>query len=198
MEIAYVSDFTLTPASPLNGFAKRYGDTRISEHAGLDIVSIATPNNGHETLDALLLQKVGAGLPEAGRISRADDTSMLLGLQSDQCFLVSESQRLQPADELKQLLGSAAYLSDQSDSWAVLEVSGPQSLKALERICPINISANVFDEHAVARTSMEHLSVIIHRHSDDGYRLYSPRSSANSFLHAVTESLYNVCSTIQG
>jgi len=198
METAYVSDYTLTPASPLNGFSKRYGDTELSEHPALDIVSLATPNGGDETLNALVLEKVGAELPETGRISRADDSSMFLGLQPDQCFLVSESQRLQPALELKNLLGDAAYVSDQSDSWAVLEIKGPKAHAALERICPIDISANVFDEDSVARTSMEHLSVIIHRHGTDGYRLYSPRSSANSFLHAVTESLYNVSSTTQG
>lgn len=193
-----MSDYSLTPASPLNGFTKRYGETLVSEHPDLDIVSIATPAGGEESLHALLLEKVGAGLPETGRISRAEDSSMFLGLQPDQCFLVSESQRLQPALTLKSLLGDAAYVSDQSDSWAVLEIRGPKASDALERICPIDISVNAFDEDAVARTSMEHLSVIIHRHKSDGYRLYSPRSSANSFLHAVTESLYNVSSTTQG
>ena len=193
-----MSDFTLTPDSPLNGFTKRYGDTYVSEHPALDIVSVATPAGGDEKLSALLREKVGTGLPGTGHISRADDSSMLLGLQPDQCFLVSESQRLQPALELKKLLGDAAYVSDQSDSWAVLEIKGPKAHAALERICPIDVSSGAFDENAVARTSMEHLSVIIHRHGTDGYRLYSPRSSANSFLHAVTESLYNVSSTTQG
>lgn len=193
-----MSDFTLTPASPLNGFSKRYGDTHLSEQSALDIVSVATPNGGHDSLNTLMMQKVGAEIPLAGRISRSADSTVLLGLQSDQCFLISETQRLKPAHELKSLLGDAAYLSDQSDSWAVLDLTGPMCLQALERICPVDISASAFDMDAVARTSMEHLSVIIHRLGHDGFRLYSPRSSADSFLHAVTESLYNVCSTAPG
>ncbi len=198
MELAYVSDFTLTPAAALNGFSKRFGKNELVEQCDIDIVSIATPNGQHDKLSALLEQKIGAALPATGKISRADDTLALLGLQPDQCFLVSSLQRPDAAKALKSLTGDLAYLSEQTDSWAILDLTGPDSFAALERICPINISKHAFEQDAVARTSMEHLSVIIHRLGDEGYRLYSPRSSADSFLHAVTESLYNVCSTTTG
>jgi len=190
-----VSDLTLHAEKALAGYDKRFGDTRICEVADLDIVSIATPNHQHDDLDALVKSKLGTRLPAVGKLTHSNDELMLLGLQTDQCFLVTTSTRVNPEKALKELLAEKAYLSDQSDSWAVLEITGPDSTEALARICPLDLASDAFYEDSVARTSMEHLSVIIHRSGPDGFRLYSPRSSASSFLHAVTESLYNVTTT---
>ncbi len=191
-----MSDFTLHPEEALLGYSKRFATTTLTENSLLDIVSIAIPTSKHDELSQLLESKVGLSIPKTGERSLFKD-STLLGLQADQYFLVSEGRRDTPAATLKTLLGNAAYLSDQTDSWVVLDIQGPDSHAALERICPIDLSADVFLENHVARTSMEHLNVIVHR-LDNGFRLYSARSSANSFLHAVTESIKNVSSTIAG
>jgi len=157
---------TLIAADPveeaLQGYSKRFAKTTLTENSHLDIVSIAIPQTKHAELNQLLESKVGLSLPETGERSSNEDTT-LLGLQTDQCFLVSEGRREAP----------------------------------LERICPIDLGADVFQANKVARTSMEHLNVIVHP-IDNGFRLFSARSSANSFLHAVTESLRNVSSTITG
>ena len=196
MEIDYVSDFTLHPEEALQGYSKRFAKTTLTENSHLDIVSIAIPQTKHAELNQLLESKVGLSLPETGERSSNEDTT-LLGLQADQCFLVSEGRREAPAAAMKTLLGNSAYLSDQTDSWVVLDIQGPDSHAALERICQIDLGADVFQANKVARTSMEHLNVIVHP-IDNGFRLFSARSSANSFLHAVTESLRNISSTITG
>jgi len=185
-----VSDYTLHAEAALKGYAKRFGQTYLTENNALDIVSIAIPDAKRETVRKLLENKVGLSIPDTGHRSIGTNTT-LLALQADQYFLISDGHRDAPAAALKTLLGDAAYLSDQTDSWVVLDIQGPESHLALERICPIDISADVFQSHHVARTSMEHLNVIVHR-IDNGFRLLSARSSANSFLHAITESLHNV------
>jgi len=88
---------------------------------------------------------------------------------------------------LAQELATTAAVTDQSDSWVVLEVSGERSHDVLERICPIDLHDSQFPDGAVARTMMEHLSVIVVR-SSNRFVLLSPRSSADSFRHALTQS----------
>lgn len=186
---------TLHPVSALGGFSALIGDTQVQELTSLSIVSIATPETKHDELDQHLRANTTMGLPRVGFVNRADNGVALLGLQTDQCFMVSPIQQSNSVFALSQMLGETAYLSDQSDSWVVLDLIGPSVRTALERICPIDLNATVFDQNTVARTSMEHLSVIIEQPTDSHFRLYSPRSSASGFLHAVTQSIKNISST---
>jgi len=89
-------------------------------------------------------------------------------------------------------LGDNAYCTDQSDSWVTLELTGPNALHALERICPVDLRPDIFTVGSVARTTMEHLGVIIARVGEDQYWLMSASSSAESFLHAITLSVNNI------
>ena len=187
-----MANSTLASVAPLHHFSHRFGDTELREVTDLDIVSLAVSVNAKASLDTLLQQKIGLSFPIAGTVQRNGDDIALLGLQIDQCFMVTPSQQLSPLAAVASITESAAYLSDQSDSWAISELQGPSAVRALERICPIDLSSTVFGEHSVARTVMEHISVIIERPTEQSYRLYSPRSSSNSFLHAVTVSLENV------
>jgi sarcosine oxidase subunit gamma len=83
-------------------------------------------------------------------------------------------------------LGGAGYTTDQSDSWVVLEISGPDTLAALERLCPLNTAT--MPENGYGRTTMEHMGAAILRLADDRFLLMSASSSARSFLHAVETS----------
>lgn len=86
----------------------------------------------------------------------------------------------------------AIFLNDQSDSWMMLRMSGTRCRQALERICPLDLHPDMFELDDVARTVMEHLSVVILRESEDGFLLLSPRSSARSFVHEIEVSVTNV------
>jgi sarcosine oxidase subunit gamma len=102
-----------------------------------------------------------------------------------------------PIDAAKALLGKSLSkqmaMTDQSDSWVILALSGPQSRRTLARICPIDCSESAMLIGTTARTSMEHLGAIITRRPDEGdhqpcFWLLSARSSAASFLHTITGS----------
>ena len=198
-----MADFSLTPDSPLAGYSLMFEDTLLQEVTGLQLASVAVPHNGLQGLNARLQSLCKADFPQAGLCTRVYDLSIagnnstvtLLGLQADQCLLSVESKSLpvhQAYSQLQSELEDTAYLTDQSDSLAVLDVKGALALPALERIIMLDLS--VFSSSTVARTMMEHLSVIIELPSPQHARLYSPRSSAKSFLHAVQTSLNNVCS----
>ena len=94
--------------------------------------------------------------------------------------------------DLEQKLAGIAYTTDQTHVWVALDIGGPATLTALERICPVDLDISAFDIGAVARTSMEHLGVIITRITKTNFRLFSASSSAGSFLHALETSIENI------
>lgn len=188
---------TLNAITALNGLSINQGGTRLVESPPLSIVSLATPQGGKQRLDKQLHLQFGAGLPATGKISRQGnavegDEFALLGLQPDQCLLVSNKQWPDPVAHVESLLDDCAYITDQSDSWAILSIKGPLCRSALERVCSIDLASGAFDESSVARTAMEHLSVIIEQTGTDEFRLYSPRSSAQSFAEMLGTSLKHV------
>ena len=169
----------------------------------MQLVSMAVPIGGTSALDDRLQSLWNVNFPQAGKCIRANDASIagfkttiaLMGLQADQCLISIDSDLLadhQAFAHLKTALAETAYITDQSDSLAVLDLQGSLAQPALERICMLDLS--LFDSSTVARTVMEHLSVVIEIPSSQHARLYSPRSSAKSFLHAIQTSLSNVSS----
>lgn len=179
----------LTACSPLNHYDRRFAATRLKEWANLSIFSIALSHE-QSRAKALVKETLNLSWPACGTSTLLDDASMrLLGLQSDQVFAVTHDHTA--FAELEKL-SPTAFTTDQSDSWVKLQLVGPKAISALERICPLDLHASVFKTGDVARTVMEHLSVIILCQGPNDYFLLSPTSSAQSFLHALEVSLQNV------
>ena len=153
----------LTALPPLGGYDQAFGPNRLVERSDLAITSVALPQG--QTL-----------APPSGA------TAIPTG--PDQVFLLA------PMGAEHDLAG--AYATDQTHGWAILDLSGPDSVSAFVRCCHRDLHPDSFAVGASARTVMEHLSVVILRQAKDGFRLMSPSSSAASFLHAVETSLQNV------
>ena len=164
-----------------------------AEVTGMAIAAVAPPLGGEAALRNAVSLAVGADLPQVGQMSRSKDQHiMLLSLQPDQVFVLAENDGAATLDMFTTSIGNAAYVTDQSDGWAVVRISGPRSREALERICPIDLDPDLFGIGAVARTLMEHLGVTILREDEDAYLLMSARSSGLSFWHAIETSLRNI------
>ena len=182
---------TLKPKTPLNGFAHDFGGTSLTEVAEMALVSIATPRGGADALQSAVRSAYDCDLPVPGATSEGGGTRFL-GLQQDQVFAMFPYAGDTAIAEIRQALGDTGYYTDQSDSWALLRLSGEAAVPALERICPVDLDRAAFPIGAVARTAMEHLGVIILREETDGFLLMAARSSAANFLHAVEQSVRNV------
>ncbi|WP_419913224.1 sarcosine oxidase subunit gamma [Hoeflea sp.] len=184
---------SLTANSPLDGFRQDFDGIEIAEVLDLAIVSIATPQGREAELASAVSEAYGIALPAVGTSIKAGSAEIrFLGLQPGQCFSVFERQDDRPVETITRKLSDSGYFTDQSDSWAVLRLSGERSREALERICPLDLHPGKFEPGAVARTAMEHLGVIILRDEDNAFMLFSARSSAPSFLHAVITSANNI------
>lgn len=183
----------LEAISPLGDFDETINSVRIREIAGFGLIALAVPMGGEKAFATALKKETGCALPEPGHFtSNSGKGVLLIWTQRDQVFLFNGDETPMQEISLREKFATRAYVTDQSDGWAVLEVSGERALEALERICPINLNPAVFYEGMAARTVMEHLGVLILRTASDKWLLLSARSSALSFLHAVTQSAKNL------
>jgi len=186
-------DFVLRSRSAFGGYSRDFEVVTLSELADHALVSIATPLGGEEVLAAAVRKFYGVNLPVVGRsTASAIDESRFLGLQPGQSFLMFIYDGDRAVDIVSDNLGNAGYYTDQSDSWALLALKGERCHQSLERICPLDLHETVFPVGSVARTTMEHLGVIIFREDTNSYILMSPASSAQSFLEAVETSVLHV------
>jgi len=186
----------LSALSALGNFSEEMNSISVSEVSDLGIVSMAIPSETRDALSDVINQHYSVALPAIGKLTQSQTSNArFLGLQQDQLFMLFDYDGDRASEEISAKVNAKeqlAYLSDQSDSWVTLRISGDRCLDALERICPLDIHPSAFPAGSVARTSMEHMATIIMHESEGSYLLLSLRSFAHSFLHAVTTSIKNI------
>ena len=185
------SSLKLKAVSPLDGYSQDFGTVLIEELADKALVSIAEPLGPKTKFKAAIKKAFGAAWPEIGKSTVSKKGYRLMGVQSDMAFALFDHPGGLADTAIKASLKNAAYCTDQSDAWCMIKVSGEGIYAALERICPLDLSEQSFKPGAVARTSMEHLGVIVLKEDKDSFVLMGATSSASDLLHAVTVSVSN-------
>lgn len=186
-----MAEITLTATPALAGTDIRIGDGRIRSREDLAIVSVAVPLGGQAALVAALKRAYGLAMPEPTRSTAAKDIRAIR-TSPDQLMLIFPHLAPDANASVQAALKGAAYTTDQTDGWAVLELEGAAVLPALERLCPLDLAATAFPDGAFARTVMEHMGAMILRLAADRFLLLCASSSAGSFLHAVETSFHYV------
>ncbi len=89
------------------------------------------------------------------------------------------------ADQLRSTLGDAASVTEQTDAWVIFDLVARDGRLAalLERLCNVDFTAA--PDGFATRTVIDHLGVYLIRQGADAARIYGPRSSAQSLLHAL-------------
>ncbi len=188
-----MSEYTMTALPALGGYQASFDGVTLQEVTATAIVSIAIPLGGDDAMAKALQDAYGTAIPRAGHTSLANDgATRFLGMSSEQMFAVFDHAGAHALDVIAGNLKDAGYYTLQSDNWVALRISGPRSRDALERICPIDLNSAAFPQGKVARTTMEHLGVIIYPDDTDSFILLSGSSSAGSFLHALETSIHNI------
>jgi sarcosine oxidase subunit gamma len=195
---------SLTAQSPLGGYKMIVDGTSLIEVTGLSMVSVAPLAGSQAAFQTATAKLFKTGKSDSSKPSATmaldrpgKQRCILMPSAQNQWFLCFDDDDTNPIDAAKALLGKSLSkqmaMTDQSDSWVILALSGPQSRRTFARICPIDCSASAMLIGTTARTSMEHLGAIITRRPDEGdhqpcFWLLSARSSAASFLHTITGS----------
>lgn len=97
------------------------------------------------------------------------------------------------AVSLQESIGAPASISDQSDGYAVLRLSGSKVREMLAKLIPIDVHPRAFRPGDVASTVASHMGVTLWRLHDaaDGSPVFEMavfRSFAAAFWHALSES----------
>ena len=193
------STFTLTASSPLYGHSTIVDGASLFEVSPRSIVSVSPfPGNEAEFNTAIdKLFNVAYPSPTKAFEQIGKNACVLLPSSHGQWFLCFDDEVSDPLARAGELLGrmtsSQVAMTDQSDAWVILALTGPLIYMTLERICPIDCSLPEMPIGATARTMIEHLGTIILRRPDDTngnpcFWLMSARSSATSFLNVITAS----------
>ena len=180
----------LSATSSLDGYDEEIGTIRLREISNQSLIAMAIPL-GEETKFKNSIKNIfGLKMPSPDKSVKNKDTR-ILSTQPDQIFVLTKRTD-DPEKSMAIEFDGSAYITDQTDAWVILEISGSSSREALERICQLDLDKEIFQLDSMARTSMEHMSAIIIRKADDTFYLMSASSSAKSFLHAVELSAQHV------
>lgn len=180
----------LISAPPLAGYDQSFAGVRLHAPADFAVVSIALPLGNEAAAQKAIKAAFGSALPDVGK-SVLSKGVRLVRMSLDQGFVIFTHKTPDAEPFAAQKLKGTAYTTDQTDVWTGLILSGANARMALERICPIDLHPGAFAVDDSARTTMEHLGVLIIRVGDDGFLLMSASSSAKSFLHAIETSIAN-------
>ena len=188
-----MSDYELLAESPLGGVEIELDGFNITEVTDKSLVMVALPREQFKDIESSIDNSCGLKLPEIENSTKSSDSSITLWrLQKNQVLAYFTYEGSDAESNLSSRLSAPAYYTDQSDTWAMIRVSGERSRDVLERICPIDLSPELFSVGNVSRTIMEHIGTIIFRDGDDSYVLLTMRSFGRSMLHAIEVSAENV------
>ena len=192
-------NFALSSFGPLDGHCKIVEGASLVEVSPRSIVSVS-PFTGNEAAFNTAIDRLFNSIPpNATRAFEQRGKNGLVFLPSahNQWFLCFNNEVTDPVAKARVLFGkvtsSQLAMTDQSDAWVILALSGPLVYRTLERICPIDCSSIAMPIGTTARTVIEHLGTIVLRRPDDEngnpcFWLMSARSSAASFLHTINGS----------
>jgi heterotetrameric sarcosine oxidase gamma subunit len=82
-----------------------------------------------------------------------------------------------------------AALTDQSDGWAVLSVSGAGAVDALARWVPLDLRLTAFPVGKAMRTQLIHMNVVILRGGDHAFEIMVFRSMARTAWHEIEAAM---------
>ena len=192
-------NFTLTASSPLGRHCTIVDGASLIEVSPRSIVSVS-PYKGHEAeFNTAIDNLFNGAYPSTTKAFEltGEHACLLLPSSHSQWFLCFDDEVPDPVAAASDLFGKMTLnqvaMTDQSDAWVILALTGPLVYRTLERICPIDCSSPAMPIGTTARTIIEHLGTIILRRPDDGngkpcFWLMTARSSAASFLHVITAS----------
>lgn len=164
-----------TPCAGL--LPKTVGGVAMAEPKYEAIQSVA-PLKGHHGAVARRLQKaLGVELPEPNR--RSGKGPFVLWVGPGQYLVLG-----------RQVAGleAIAAVTDQSDAWAIVELSGPTITDVLSRLVPIDLRGAKFELGHTARTLIGHMPCSITRTGTLSIEVMVMRSMAGTLVHEISEA----------
>ncbi len=167
----------LIAKSALEGRSVTLGGVTLAEVDVGPITSIAVLPGGAKAA-AKGLKPLGLAMPDPGTFAERKG-ARIVWTGRDQAFLLNA--------DCPVLEGAA--VTDQSDGWAVLGVSGTGAVDALARWIPVDLRLMAFPVGRVMRTQLNHMNVVILRVGDYAFEIMVFRSMARTAWHEIEAAM---------
>lgn len=155
----------------------RIGGTELREITTLGIASLALRRDADQPIP------FGLELPGPGSCARTDMISAVwTGPQQWMLLLEDRAEDDLVPDLLARAPGCS--ITEQTDAWAVFEVSAPDLTPFLERL--VNLDLRNFGPGRATRTVIEHMGVYLVHREPGKIVIFGMRSSARSLWHTLT------------
>lgn len=155
------------------------GNTTLAEAPFARITSIA-PFPGRMAAVNAALSGLGLTFP-APNAQVAQGGNRLLWTGRETAFLIGDAA---PA-----ALADLAALTDQSDGWAILTLTGPLAVEALMRPVPLDLRLAAFPVGRSTRSALNHMQAILIRTAPESFEVMVFRSMARTAWAELTEAL---------
>lgn len=176
----------LIATSPLDGMdALTIGSVTLREVDLGAMTSIAPFKGAMQAASEAMQTAHGVPFPKAGRIERSGEVRAIW-VGRDAAMLVGAK----PGDTLRK----HAALTDQSDAWAAVTLSGAAAEEVLARLVPLDLRLQHFGEACAARSLLGHMNAVIARSAPDTFFLLVFRSMAGTLLHDLKSAMESVAS----
>lgn len=142
-------------------------------------VSSIAPYPGQGDALDIALKPLGFSFPVVNSFA-VNGGALLAWAGREQAFLIGA--------DCPDLSGLAA-VTDQSGGWVSLSLQGPLAVEALARYVPMDLRLTAFPVGMAARTPLYHMSMVLLRVAEDGFRLMLFRSMARTAWHEIEVAL---------
>lgn len=165
------------------------GTLTLTELVPSHVTSIAPFAGQEQAVSEALRNALDLSLPGPGE-TRGDDSARLIWMGRGQIFLIGPAA----PEGLEQI----AALTDQTDGWAMMRLTGERTTNVLSRLCPLDLRAISFAAGQTARTEFAHMMGSITRVDDQSFNLMVMRSFARTAVHDLSLAMKSVTARANG
>ncbi|WP_158964650.1 sarcosine oxidase subunit gamma [Chachezhania sediminis] len=181
----------LVASTPCQGLLPlEHGPFTLTELTPGSLTALAPFSGQDAALSRALDAAFGLSLPDVGAAT-AGGSARVIWFGRGQYLLIGPA----PVADL----ANVAAVTDQSDAWAVVRLSGEGADEVLARLVPVDMRPAVFGEGAAIRTYLGHMTVSIARDDDakgPGYRIMAFRSMAGTLVHEIETAMAAVAARL--
>lgn len=156
------------------------GPWSLREEAPGAITALLPYAGQQEALSRALGDAHGMAWPAPGRAT---------GKAAARCVWTGRQQAMLIGPAPDAGLARHAALTDQSDAWAVVTLSGPGSKDVLARLVPVDLRAARFRRGHSARTLLGHMSASVTRTGAETFQIMVFRSMAATLVHELKSAM---------
>jgi sarcosine oxidase subunit gamma len=174
----------LVAQTPMNGFSVEAGDVRCTEIDPGFLTSIA-PFRGRE-------QAVSEALQSAHAVTLPGPNTVETGGEGVRAIWFGRGMGLLMGPAPDASLSEHAAVTDQSDAWCVVELTGAGAVDVLARLVPLDTDLQSFGVGTTARSLIGHMHGSVTRLEAERFVLMVFRSMAVTFQHDLERAVHSV------